>query len=328
MSSMLIKKTTPWDAEKLKAMHPCSCDSDHRNTQLRHVGIAGAGGITLKVIEHSKAHHGVELITLVIRYHRFVHAEFMTHRVFSRNASSSRAIPIKKMLQNAMAEPLHWGANRPGMQAGEELTGWRLWAVKKVWRTARFFAKFFSNLMAELGAHKQIANRLTEPFQFIEVVVTATEWDNFLILRDHPMAQPEIAELAKLVRQAKELSTPELRSGSREEEAAWHLPFISGTERLNCRLTLDDKRRQVKLRVLKKISASRCARVSYLNHDGSRSSEQQDLDLFGKLMADPKVKHASPSEHQAYPLPLASQWSRNFRGWRQHRELVEGKEYV
>ena len=38
---------------------------------------------------------GQRLTTFVLRFPRFVLSEFNTHRMFSRNASSSRAIPTR-----------------------------------------------------------------------------------------------------------------------------------------------------------------------------------------------------------------------------------------
>ena len=105
----------------------------------------------------------------------------------------------------------------------------------------------------EVGYHKQIVNRLTEPFQFIKVVVTATEWDNFFKLRLHEDAQPEIHELARCMLEAMEKSEPTYL-----EEDEWHLPYI-----------LDGERIQVPLEAQKRASVGRCARVSYQNHDNT-----------------------------------------------------------
>ena len=154
--------------------------------------------ITAKMIEDSISEDGVRISTLQLRYHRYVHAEFMTHRVFSRSASSSRAIPIKKIIHqvwNEPAMPVHWGANISGMQAKNELSGWRLLLARNVWLTASKFACIFAYMLYYVGLHKQIGNRILEPWQFINVIVTSTEWDNFFELRIHPDAQPEIKEL-------------------------------------------------------------------------------------------------------------------------------------
>ena len=266
------------------------------------------------VIEDSiAASNGVRLTTLQLTYPRFIHAEFMTHRVFSRNASSSRAIPVEKMIAQVRSDPampVHWGKNQPGMQAMEELTGADLAEVKAQWATAARMAATSANVMMQLGAHKQVVNRILEPFQHIHVIVTATEWDNFFELRDHPDAQPEIRVLAAVMRAAMKGSHV-----TALEPGEWHLPYVTADER---KLIHTDK--------LLKISAARCARVSYLNHDGQKPDMNRDLELYDRLVGS-KPLHASPVEHQATPMDgreSAGWWSGNFRGWQQHRKLLEG----
>ena len=77
--------------------------------------------ISVKVIADSiSAHTKQRITTLELEYPRFIHAELMTHRVFSRNSSSSRAIPIQTMINHIKATtaiPIHWGKNQSGMQA-------------------------------------------------------------------------------------------------------------------------------------------------------------------------------------------------------------------
>lgn len=265
-------------------------------------------GITAKVVEDSMNQAGIRLSTLQLRYPRFVHAEFMTHRVFSRNASSSRAIPVSKMLEqvwNDPAAPIHWGANQPGMQANAELTGWRRKVAQGIWRwSGRLMCGFVWTGM-KIGMHKQTANRLLEPWQFIHVIVTATEWANFFALRDHRDAQPEIRALAIVMREALRASSPRLLA-----MGEWHLPYVTAAER-----------RDFQPDLLVKLSAARCARVSYLTHDGQAPSLNKDLDLYDRLVGSVPL-HASPIEHQATPLHFA-EWSGNFRGWAQYRKRVE-----
>lgn len=287
-----------------------------------------------RVIEATSC-NGVTLWTLHIRYHRFIHGEFMTHRVFNRNASSSRAIPIARMVERATAMPMQWGSNRPGMQAGAELTGWRLWAAKKLWRLGMAFTCKLSLALAKVGLHKQLANRWTETSQWIDVIVTATEWDNFFLLRDHEKAQPEIAALAQEIRYAmswgghrgyKEVRP--VQSGDRSNVWNWHLPYITFEEReAASRGWYDSRSGWHNCIYLAKISSARCARVSYANHDGSAPILSKDYKLFMDLTSDPKVMHLSPTEHQAYPMPVPWQWSKNLRGFRQHRELLENPGY-
>lgn len=271
-------------------------------------------GFEAKVIEHSStSRHSVELVTLQLRYPRFIHAEFLTHRAFSRNSSSSRAIPVAKMIEqvrNDPAMPVQWGKNQPGMQAREELRGDERMAALCRWRDAGFKAAYEAEWLAKTGAHKQIVNRILEPFQWMHTVVTATEWDNFFALRDHPDAQPEIQHLAKLMRAAIAKSNPDDRAAS-----GWHLPYITDAER---------EEWSVAPHRLASMSAARCARVSYLKHDGTAPSEEDDIALFRRLVGSKPI-HASPTEHQAYPVSqgLSPGMCNNFRGWAQFRSVVE-----
>lgn len=267
--------------------------------------------ITAKVIEDSIAENGVRLTTLQLCYPRFIHAEFMTHRVFSRNASSSRAIPVAKMIEQVRtnpAMPIHWGKNQAGMQAKEEMSGQELETMMRAWQQAAREAAATAEFMEKRGLHKQVANRILEPYQYMHVIVTATEWENFFELRNHPDAQPEIHALAKVMHFALAESRPVQR-----QENEWHLPYVTRAERVAFSTDLD---------LLLKLSAARCARVSYLTHDGQTPSVEKDVALYDRLVGS-KPLHASPIEHQATPLPEADMWSGNFRGWLQNRKIVE-----
>jgi hypothetical protein len=253
------------------------------------------------------------ITTLQLRYWRGIHGEFMTHRVFSRNASSSRAIPIITFLKQVWknpAGPTHWGANNPGMQAKTELTGFKLWFAKQAWKwTGRAVcaAVWLTNKVAK--PHKQTFNRLLEPWQYISVIVTATEWDNFFELRNHKDAQPEIRELAIAMLSAMENSTPVHRTH--------HLPYITDAEEVryvNGELELD---------TLFKLSTARCARVSYLTHDGIAPSTEKDIRLHDQLVGSVPI-HASPTEHQAVAADN-DLFYKNFRGWKQYRIDVEDR---
>jgi hypothetical protein len=278
-------------------------------------------GIQVKVIADSVGPSGKRITTFELRYHRFIHSEFMTHRAFSRNAASSRAIPIAKMLRRIKAEPalpLSWGTNQKGMQAGAELTGWRRWLAIRVWLLACRVACALSWTLSKLGVHKQVANRLTEPFQYMVTVVTATEWANFFHLRYHKDAQPEFQALAKAMYKVYRESTPTPISAG-----GWHLPYVDYVR------DGDDVCGDLKVSrwtatfwdMLCKISTGRCARTSYVNQDGVRSI-RDDIALHNRLVksaqsGDPG--HWSPLEHQAQALEKPEQ-SGNFVGWKQYRK--------
>jgi len=270
--------------------------------------------IEAKVIAHSVAHddrgnHGPELFTLALKYPRFIHSEFMTHRVFSRNAASSRAIPVSKMIEqvrNEPAMPVYWGSNKPGMQAGDELTDMDLATAKNLWIDAAENAAATAEKTQELGLHKQVVNRVLEPFQIMQTVVTATEWENFFQLRISEFAQPEIKALAVAMKEAMTNSTPfQMPYGE------YHVPYVTAEER-------DEYKSRKDWRTLCMVASARCARVSYLNHDGSNPDIAKDLDLATKLK---DAYHASPFEHVARPLDLRDMpgVNRNFKEWTQFR---------
>lgn len=267
------------------------------------------------------------LTTMAVTYPRFIHSEFMTHRAFARNASSSRAIPATRMIRNIMqdmAEPVEWGSNKPGMQAGQELSGFHRAAAKTLWRGAGYMACGTSYVLHKLGAHKQIVNRVTEPWSHITVLVSATNWANFFALRDHPDADPTIQALARAMKNARKNSIPE-----KLEWGQWHLPYITDEDRW-----LDEY-------TLRKVSAARCARVSYLTHENKRPKLTDDIKLFERLALHSPV-HASPLEHQATPDNYYG-WTINtdtdraeyrwdfahqhgpFVGWRQFRKMIENE---
>jgi thymidylate synthase ThyX len=272
--------------------------------------------IEAKVIEDSISEAGARLTTLQLVYPRFIHAEFLTHRVLSRNASSSRAIPVAKMIEQVRtnpAMPIHWGKNQPGMQAHEELRDLDKQFVQDCWLQTASEAALFAEMMEARGAHKQLVNRILEPFQHIHVVATATEWANFFELRAHPDAQPEIHELALQMRAAMDQSEPTLRILDRTDAMNWHLPYVAMEERYFYREQPE---------LLAKASGARCARTSYLTHDGKNPVIEKDLGLYERLVGS-RPLHASPTENQGYPMRLATAQSKNFRGWRQWRERVE-----
>ncbi|MBV7329607.1 FAD-dependent thymidylate synthase [Chloroflexi bacterium TSY] len=249
---------------------------------------------------------GNRLVTIRMLYPRYIHAELMTHRVFSRNSASSRAVPVTKMIERVEQNPVippEWRKNQRGMQGYEILDEEGVDICKEAWRKSMEVAIEQARIMTKAGAHKQHVNRLLEPFMFIEVLVSATEWKNFLLLRDHHSAQPEIQSLAKAVRHAIEESLPtELEVGD------WHLPFISAEDRENFELDLQ-----------KSISAARCARVSYYLRSGQKSDPGSDIALCDRLKG-PKPMHLSPFEHVAVAVEEHRQIG-NFVGFKQWRKF-------
>lgn len=258
----------------------------------------------------------------------------------SRNARSSRAVPIKTMLnevRNTPFIPWHWGKNQKGMQASED---WD--ALLKLnfnakadrttaWRWASFYAADIAEAYMDAGYHKQLANRLLEPFSWIDVLITSNDWDNFLWLRDHKDAEPHLQDLARLVKQAlTEMEVQELKPGE------WHQPYITEADRDAAAMsTVADSIGRA--RWLNKISAARCARISYKPFDGDASYERE-LERYDMLVSSDRV-HASPTEHQATPdqydpdFPNWQKWENpelhgNLTGWIQARKLIPNERYV
>lgn len=268
--------------------------------------------ITARIVADSVSPVGKRITTMELVYPRFIHAEVMTHRAFSRNASSSRAIPVAKAIELARDEmvfPVRWGLNQKGMQAKSEDIENQTEAAY-IWNGAARACIRTAHRLSELGLHKQWANRMIEWFSNIRVLVTATEWDNFFELRDHEDAQDEIRLLAQAMRQAMDDSTP--------RSSCYHLPYIVDSEWYSGTITQH---------ALLKISAARCCRVSYLKHDGGTPSIEEDLSLFDRLAGSRPI-HASPLEHQAISLTNPQASSRNFKGWKQHREVFEEYRYA
>lgn len=294
-----------------------------------------------EVIADSVSEAGVRLTTLEVTLPRIVLAEFNTHRMFSRNSASSRAIPVAKQLAKIKDDPfipVHFGANQSGMQADDELHGEAKDAALAEWLSARDSAVEHVERLLEIGLHKQITNRILEPWMWQTILVTATEWSNFYALRANPQAQPEIRIAAEQMRAAMNASTPDLK-----QEGEWHLPLIGYTPPAERFSNLDEWAQAIadsehELEWAKqnpdeaiKVSVGRCARVSYLTHDGVRD-HSKDIELYDRLVSS---GHMSPTEHVATPSYFVNEdetwyqgetpWSGNFFGWQQFRKTLAGE---
>ncbi len=247
---------------------------------------------------------GQRLTTFVLRFPRFVLSEFNTHRMFSRNASSSRAIPTTRLMQQLRDDPVipvEWGRNQSGMQAREVLDAESARQAEAGWLQARDAALVHAEQLRASGVHKQIVNRVLEPWMWASVIVSSTTYDNFFTLRCHADAQPEIKRLADMMRAAFEASRPTPRAAGE-----WHLPFVGPDD---ADLSLDEQTQ---------VSVARCARVSYLTHIGTRDIEADKL-LHQRLL---DAGHWSPFEHVAIAAPDAARYN-NFTGWEAYRHRME-----
>ena len=274
-----------------------------------------------KVLADSTPPTGIRLITMEITFPRFVLAEFNTHKMISKNSASSRAIPVEKMIKRVQDNPvipIHWGAAQKGMQAYDVLGPEDQAVCEMDWLLHRDEAVSRVRSMLHHGLHKQIANRLLEPWMWTTVICTGNigAFNNFWSLRCHPEAEPHIRRIAEMSESAAKDSTSQML-----EVGEWHLPLTGfpGDEALS----KED---------LVKVSAGRCARVSYFTHDGVRNV-QADIDLHDRLV---ESKHFSPTEHQAKcvkPIHYAIEWDylsdrsggNLGTGWSQYRKTLQGE---
>lgn len=309
-----------------------------------------------QILADSLAPNGARLVTYEIELPRPVLAELNTHCVLARNSASSRAIPVVKMIRKLITDtyiPVRFGINQAGMQASEYLRGDELQQAREIWIEGRnmaiatalkllvgpevFYAWFgtIDGFLADwyadpdgtgdtvddllrqfeadiktgstreyLNVHKQNANRVLEPYLWHTVIITATEWDNFFALRAHPDADPAIATIAHMMQGAYASHQP-----TRLEAGQWHLPLIQEDER---------KSALANPPLYAKISAARCARVSYLTHDGKRDIEA-DLALYKRLT---ESGHMSPLEHVGFAQGYSPFWSGKFFGFTQFRKTI------
>lgn len=273
--------------------------------------------IKATIVKDSVNNDNVRLTTYVLQFPKFILAQFNTHRVFSRSASSSRAIPVTTLISRIYEAPVYpevWGLEQRGMQAYSEIDEDNLNEAKSLWTKALKFSTTIAKAMGDLKVHKQIVNRLIEPFAYCQVIVTATTYNNYFDLRCGHDAQPEIYDLACKMKDAYDDHIP-TALGYRE----WHTPLVSDTDDVLIRELLEDestptgvfKQTVEKLqsqfdntspldvgRII--VSVARCARVSYfLNERTTKTDLVNDSKLFTRLFED---KHMSPFEHVAQPV--------------------------
>lgn len=291
-------------------------------------------GVSGQIILDSVSPEDIRLSTIHVRYPRMVHSEVMTHRVFTRNGRSSRAVPVKTLLAEDIYTP-HFMKNKPGMVASEEFDKCDLPRIEKIWNDLAQYTKEACRKLMEEGVHKQWANRPLEAFGYIDVLISSTDWANFYALRDEGGAQPEIYSIAQVIKHLRNDSKPKLL-----KPGQWHLPYIGvddwevieeylfsiGETNPYGVATTDQL-----IDVARKISTARCARLSIRPFDGDGSLEKELL-RYEKLVVSRPV-HASPAEHIATPDTYKTMgfhvngWQNanehgNYYGWRQFRKII------
>jgi len=336
----------------------------------------GKSNISAEIVADSRSSvDGTRITTFVIEYPRFILSELNTHRMFSRNSASSRAIPIAKVIENVQANcamPVAWGANQAGMQAEKECANLVMLynngddaeyqlgvAPEEAWKQASEEAVTIAEAFSRAGYHKQIANRLLEPFQMMRTIVTSTDYENFFHLRCHKDADPTIQELARCMKEAYEESE---EKGLVEllDVGEWHTPFVHhyrgvdelGEVGLSYGLSVWDEGiegwtldQELTLEEALKVSSSCCAQVSFRKLD---TSLEKAINIYDKLV-NSKPVHASALEHCATPIIKKEDWvspfdmlgidgvthmdkdgnyySGNFKSFIQYRQIIKDNVY-
>ena len=287
-------------------------------------------GFSAEILADSLAPSGHRLTTFEVTYPRCIHSKIMTHRLLSRNAASSRAIPVEKMIARVIDDPfipIHWGKNQKGMQADQELTSEEKEKAFRTWLSARNEAVLHAGTLTAMGLHKQIVNRLLEPWMWITVIISATEWTNFFALRCHPDAEPHFQKIAWMMKSEYDASKPRTMKLGEAHLPLIHVEDYDLVELLARDLILKDQSsfspvilKIIASALLEQVSVGRCARVSYLTHDGKRDLAA-DIELHDRLKSS-NPGHWSPFEHVAHALDDDTR-SGNFIGWKQYRKKFE-----
>jgi hypothetical protein len=262
-----------------------------------------------KIILDSVSPRGHRLTTFCVTFPRFILSEVNTHGVISKNSASSRAIPFKKQLEKVLTDPFvpeRFYRNQSGMQAREELPEPEQQKARDAWIDGRDQAVDIARRLNDVGVHKQWTNRPLEPYMWHTALLTATEWENFFNLRAHGDAQPEFGVIATMMRTLYDNHTPR-----KVDYGEWHLPLVTGYE--------DEPLQEADY--WPDVSTGRCARVSYLTHEGKR-----DLDADIELTCDKlqPAGHMSPFQHPALCVEDDDMHG-NYRGWLPYRKMIPGE---
>jgi len=287
-------------------------------------------GYETKIILDSLSPAGSRLVTFQFTLPRIVLAEFNTHKMLSKNSASSRAIPVDKQIARVVKDPFiprYFGKNQKGMQAETELEEVERENAKNAWMEWIRVCVKHASIFKDLGLHKQLANRTLESVNWHTIVCTATEYENYFGLRDHPQAAPEIRDSAHEAQEMYKKHEP-----TPLHDGAWHLPYVTGFDREQLEEAGFTERQ------LCEVSVGRCAAVSYLNQDNIRDPNG-DMDRSTKRLLP--SGHMSPFEHVCEALcrdrwisiatEAANQWIYNripvgnMWGWLQFRKTLKNE---
>lgn len=255
------------------------------------------------VCDSVSPHTGRRITSAVVRLPRIVLAELNTHAALAKNSASSRAIPTATFRQRVLANPYipwRWPINGKGMVPKEYAApdSWRSRFATFAWKGGLVVASLAHRLLERIGVHKEIANRLLEPWMWTEVLVTATDWDGFFAQRCHPAAADGVRAAATVLRALLETHQP--------TETTLHLPYVQ-------------KHEDGDMRTLFMASARRCRRVSYMRQGVVVSLEEDAAAGAEGLLENPP--HLSPYEHAAMALPTNDRHAKFSGGWKSGRHI-------
>lgn len=289
------------------------------------------------ILKHSISALGVELVTFEVEYPHAIHKDIMTHR-WARNFQSFRAVPteilLAKIRNGEVFRPERLSKRVKGMGRGESVTEHELLRANAIWDDHIKACVHFAELYSMMDIAKEQVNFLLQDLCFIKGIITTTmdQLENFFALRlakddkGDPLARLEVYKIASMMHDAFSESKPQTVG-----LGAWHLPLVTDDEITRSYDNLEyDEPWQFVWEYWRKVSVGRCARVSYLTHDGVRDPDK-DIALHDQLLAN---GHMSPFEHQGTPIGSADPNSKpdmtrdtgSFGwGWVQYRKLIPGE---
>lgn len=316
-----------------------------------------------KIVADNINTFGNRITTFKLTYPRIVHAELMTHRLFSRNAASSRAIPVRKMIEsvrNNMFTPLAIQKAHKGMQGTDYFEGVELEQAKQLWVESAELAIQQAEKMERFGISKQLVNRVVEPYQYYQVLVTATEWENFFELRCPQYGNNEQGyfkskkdtlrhlqgrgvditnllkstdiEWQKINKSQAEIHIQRIAEmmwdtyneskPKRLNAGEWHIPFGDRIQLTYTDYDFNGIITNEGINKKLKIATARAARISYTTlGDNPKIDYEADIKLHDRLLAD---NHMSPFEHCA--RAMTEEEYQSFRKGEHEVDLIDNSE--
>jgi thymidylate synthase ThyX len=227
----------------------------------------------------------------------YIHTEILTHRRFSRNASSARAMSTTRYAGLGYYMPPQFYQSQKGMEASAQPIKHQ-WLARMVWSAAIQGTELAARVLERLKVAKEQRNRLIAPAKMVKGIITGTEsaWQSFFHLRNNKNADTAMQVFAR---------------------EAYHAI-------INTRWSYDTIHAPYDIDPL--VNAARAALVSY-----AKIESIDDYKLANRLLKD---GHMSPFEHYAVwrlqPTLSNLTCSSNdvhfdyvTHGWEHHRATLE-----